>query len=258
MTLAGSRKFFLGAVGLLLAVTAWALAATGPMQDTPLPHPLQVLGESLILLQNREFWLAFGVTLSMATKGFLLALLVGVVLGVLVGWFSLLGKACTFVIEFLKPIPPIVIMPLAILVLGPTQQMGEFLVFYGCLLPILYQTAAGVKETDPVTIQTSKSYGVGVAEILGRVVLPSASAFIATAIRTAIPISLIVSIVAGLLGGGPGLGYSIQRALGSNSMPELYALVILLGLLGLGFQIVSQQFEGRFLKWHPSYRKVVN
>lgn len=258
MTLANSRKLVLGFAGLAVAVLVWHWLAAGPMSDSPLPLPQQVFSESVVLLQTSTFWDAFGVTLLMAVKGFVAALIVGVLIGILIGWFPMLNKACSFVIEFLKPIPPIVIMPLAILVLGPTQRMGEFLVFYGCLLPILYQTAAGVRETDPVAIQTSKSYGVQTPEILARVVLPSASAFIATAIRTAIPISLIVSIVAGLLGGGPGLGYSIQRALGSNSMPELYALVILLGLIGLLLQVVSQKFEGSFLKWHPSYRKVVN
>lgn len=258
MTQANTRRFLLGFAGLASAVLLWHWLATGPMNDSPLPLPQDVFSESLILLQSSTFWEAFGLTLLMAVKGFGAALLVGVLLGILIGWFPMVNKACSFVIEFLKPIPPIVIMPLAILVLGPTQQMGEFLVFYGCLLPILYQTAAGVRETDPVAIQTSKSYGVQTPEILARVVLPSASAFIATAVRTAIPISLIVSVVAGLLGGGPGLGYSIQRALGSNSMPELYALVILLGLIGLALQVSSQKLEGGFLKWHPSYRKVVS
>ncbi len=258
MSTISSRKFVLGIVGLLMAVFAWQLAAVGPMSDSPLPSPKEVLAATIEMVKGLDFWTSLGSTLAMASKGFVLALVTGVLLGVAVGWFELLGKALSFIVEFLKPIPPIVIMPLAILVLGPTQRMGEFLVFYGCLLPILYQTAAGVRETDPVAIQTSRSYGVKTAEILGRVVLPSASAFIATAIRTAIPIALIVSVVAGLLGGGPGLGAEIQRALSSNETAELYALVLVLGAVGLLLQLLSGGFEARVLGWHPSYRKLVH
>lgn len=249
-----SRKLLLGSVGLLGAIAIWQILAVTFMSDTPLPRPVEVATAMVLLVQNSTFWAAFVTTISMAVKGFLWALVVGVTMGILIGWIPLLDKATNFIIEFLKPIPPIVIMPLAILVFGPTQAMGEFLVFYGCLLPILYQTAAGVKETDPVAIQTSRSYGVGTMEILLRVVVVSASAFIATAVRTAIPISLIVSIVAGLLGGGPGLGQSIQQALSSNLTAQLYALVILLGLVGLVFQGVSELIEKRALKWHPAYR----
>lgn len=258
MSTAITRKIVLGITGLILAVLAWHLSATGPMKGSPLPTPEEVFSATIDLVQRLEFWSSLAVTMVMAAKGFALALLVGVMLGMAVGWFGMVGKAMSFIIEFLKPIPPIVIMPLAILVFGPTQKMGEFLVFYGCLLPILYQTAAGVRETDPVAIQTSRSYGVGTGEILGRVVLPSASAFIATAVRTAIPIALIVSVVTGLLGGGPGLGYEIQRALSANETAELYGLVLVLGTVGLLLQLLSGGIEGSILKWHPSYRKVVH
>ncbi|WP_286161209.1 ABC transporter permease subunit [Arthrobacter sp. MYb213] len=253
-----SRKVALGAAGLFMAVLAWYLIALGPMRESPLPAPAQVFSAMIAMVQDLAFWESLGITMLMAAKGFAWALLVGVLLGMAVGWFGLVGKALSFVVEFLKPIPPIVIMPLAILVLGPTQRMGEFLVFYGCLLPILYQTAAGVRETDPVAIQTSRSYGVGTGEILGRVVLPSASAFIATAIRTAIPISLIVSVVAGLLGGGPGLGSEIQRALSANETADLYGLVLILGAVGLLLQLLSGGIESKVLSWHPSYRKLVH
>lgn len=194
----------------------------------------------------------------MAIKGFLLAVLVGVILGILIGWFPLVADSTNFVVDFLKPIPPIVIMPLAVLFFGPTQQMGEFLVFYGCVLPIVYQTSAGVRETDPIAVQTSRSYGIGVLEMLGRIVLPSAAPFVATALRTAIPISLIVSVVAGLLGGGPGLGQSVERALSSSSIPELYALVGVLGLLGLALLKTSSRLESKMLHWHPSQRELVS
>lgn len=252
------RRMGLGIAGVVGAVVLWNILATALMRETPLPQPIEVFGAFLNLLQDGIFWSSFVVTLTMAVKGFVLAVLVGVILGILIGWFPLIGDATSFVVDFLKPIPPIVIMPLAVLFFGPTQEMGEFLVFYGCVLPIIYQTSAGVRETDPVAVQTSRSYGVGVPEMLTRVVLPSAAPFVATALRTAIPISLIVSVVAGLLGGGPGLGQSVERALSSSSIPEMYALVGVLGLLGLILLTTSSRLESKMLHWHPSHRKLVS
>src|SRR5699024_8422394 len=236
-----TRRTLTGFVGIVGSLAIWGLLAVGPMSETPLPHPWEVFTAAIGLFQDPTFWGTLTVTLTIALKGFAMAVIVGVILGLLIGWFSFLGDATSFIIDFLKPIPPIVIMPLAVLVLGPTQQMAEFLVFYGCVLPIIYQSAAGVRETDPIAVQTSRSYGVRTPEILARVVFPSASAFIATALRTAIPISLIVAVVAGLLGGGPGLGHALQRALSSNSVPEIYALVGVLGIFGLLFLIIGER-----------------
>lgn len=239
-----------------MAILLWQVLYWGPLADSPLPAPIEVAEASVTLLGSAEFWTALVVLLKMAVIGFAAATVAGVVLGLLFGWYPTLGRTMSPIVEFLKPIPPIVILPLAILVLGPTEKMGIFLVFYGCLLPILYQTQNGVSETDPVTIQTSRSYGVPRIQILWGVVLPSTSAFIATALRIAIPISLIVSVVSGLVGGAPGLGQLIRKmSMSSSNAPSLYALVILLGLIGLLAQFATEWAEQRLLFWHPSYRK---
>lgn len=253
------RKYILGVLGIVGAVLTWQLLYMGPLRDTPLPAPGETAQAAGALMVSGDFWSALWVTLEIAAVGFLAAAVVGIIIGLLCGWFPLVGRAFKVLVEFLKPIPPIVILPLAILVLGPTAEMGRFLVFYGCVLPILYQTTNGVRETDPIAVETSRSYGIPQYDILLRVVLPSTSAFIATAIRIAIPVSLIVTVVAGLIGGGPGLGQLIQQtSQSSTSAPTLYALVILLGLVGLAAQVLSEKTENAVLHWHPSHRKVAN
>lgn len=253
------RKYVLGIVGIVGAVLTWQLLYVGPLRDTPLPAPTETAQAALALLASGAFWSALWVTIEIAVVGFVAAAIVGIIIGLLCGWYPTIGNAFKIIVEFLKPIPPIVILPLAILVFGPTEEMGRFLVFYGCVLPILYQTTNGVRETDPIAIETSRSYGIPQYDILLRVVLPSTSAFIATAIRIAIPVSLIVTVVAGLVGGGPGLGQLIQQSSQSTaSASTLYALVILLGLVGLAAQLLSEKVENAVLHWHPSHRKVAN
>jgi ABC-type nitrate/sulfonate/bicarbonate transport system permease component len=118
------------------------------------------------------------------------------------------------------------------------------------------QTVAGVHDTDPVARDTARSYGMGHAEIMLRVTLPGAMPFIGTAMRVAAPAALVVAVVAGLLGGGPGLGQSIYQAQAAGDFPVLYALVLVLGLLGLVFQGATRLAERRLLHWHESHREV--
>lgn len=247
------RPALLGTLGIAFLVALWQISALW-VTNSAFVSPVDTVGAATGLTTMPAFWDSFLATITMAGRGLALAAVVGVMAGILIGWSRPMEHATRVPMEFLKPIPPIVIMPIAILVLGPTQEMGEFLVFYGCVLPITYQTANGVRETDPVAIDTARSYGMSKGEIIVRIVLPSTSAFIATAIRIALPISLIVTVVAGMIGGGPGLGRDIGVALGAGNHASLYALVIVLGILGLLVQQAGTVLESRILKWHPAYR----
>jgi ABC-type nitrate/sulfonate/bicarbonate transport system permease component len=246
-----------GALGIAGALLLWQCVATGPMNGSALPAPGHAIAELAGLLATEAFWADLADTILIALGGLAISAVAGVVTGLLIGSFSLVRYATMAVLEFLKPIPPIVVLPLVVLVLGPTAQMSWVLVVIGCALPILMQTVAGVHDTDPVARDTARSYGMGHAEILLRVTLPGAMPFIGTAMRVAAPAALVVAVVAGLLGGGPGLGQSIYQAQAAGDFPVLYALVLVLGLLGLVFQGATRLAERRLLHWHESYREVV-
>ncbi|MEJ1090908.1 ABC transporter permease [Microbacterium istanbulense] len=244
-----------GAAGVLAALGVWEWAARGPLAGSPLPPATTSISEAVHLLTTAQTWTALGDTLTMAIGGLALAIVVGVVLGVAIGTSPLALHATRVPLEFLKPIPPIVILPIVVLVLGPTWNMGIFLVFFGCFIAIAVQTSAGVFDTDPVAKATGQSYGMGKGEILGRIVLPSALPYIGTAIRVSAPTALVVAVVAGLLGGGPGLGQSLLLAQISGNQAQLFAYVLILGVLGLLIQGLTQWGERRLLHWHPQYRK---
>lgn len=252
------KQLMVSAAGVLAALALWQFIATGPMAGSPLPTVAATFAQLAGLLANGAFWAALGETLVVALAGLAAAAVVGVITGVLIGSFEPVRYATLAVLEFLKPIPPIVILPLVVLVFGPTTQMSWFLVFFGCVLPIIMQTVSGVHDADPVTLDTARSFGLGRTEILARVTLPSAMPFIGTAMRVASPAALVITVVAGLLGGGPGLGLSIYRAQAGGDYPVLYAYVVVLGVLGLAFQGASQLAERRLLHWHASYREVLS
>jgi len=245
-----------GAAGVLAALALWEWTATaGPLAGSPLPPASAAIGEAVRLLGSAQMWTALGDTLTMALSGLVVAILVGVVLGVAVGSSPLALHATRVPLEFLKPIPPIVILPVVVLVLGPTWNMGTFLVFFGSFIAIAVQASAGVFDTDPVAKATGQSYGMSRGEVLRSIVLPSALPYIGTAVRVAAPTSLVIAVVAGLLGGGPGLGQSLLLSQISGNQPQLFAYVLILGVLGLIIQAVSQWGERMLLHWHPQYRK---
>lgn len=247
-----------GAIGVVGTIGLWQIATTvGPLAGSPLPPAGEALSALSQIVVSPEMWTALVDTTAMALIGLALAAVAGVLLGVGIGVSPLAMHATRVPLEFLKPIPPIVILPVVVLVLGPTLAMGILLVFIGCFVAIVVQTAAGVFDADPVATATGRSYGLSRAAVLRNVVLPSALPYIGTAIRVAAPTALIVAVVAGLLGGGPGLGQSLLLAQIAGNQPELFAYVLILGVLGLAVQGGTEWAERRLLHWHPQYRKQV-
>ncbi|MFV0375149.1 ABC transporter permease [Microbacterium sp.] len=250
------RQYAVGTVGVLAALGLWQLASdVGPLASSPLPSAIEAIQTAFQLFGSAEMWQATGATVYMALLGLSIATVAGVLLGVAIGVSPLAMHATRVPLEFLKPIPPIVILPVVSLLLGPTAGMGVFLVFIGCFVSIVVQASAGVFDTDPVAKATGESYGLGKGEIMRSIVLPSSLPYIGTAVRVAAPTSLIVAVVAGLLGGGPGLGQSLLLSQISGNQPQLFAYVLILGILGLVVQGLSQWGERRLLHWHPQYRK---
>lgn len=244
-----------GVLGIVLLLAAWQWGSTQVTSEGSLPA-VPVVAEALAgLIVQGSFWTEVLTTLGIALLGWAIAAVVGVALGVLVGTSDIAHAATRVVLEFLRPIPAIVILPLAMLVLGPTTEMGVFLVVFGVMLPITAQTAAGVEAVDPVMRNTARSFGMKPGEILWRVILPGASPYIGTAMRVAAPVTLIMTVVAGMLGGAPGIGSALTVAQISGRSDLIFAYVVVLGLLGLLVQTVSSRTERRLLHWHSSYRK---
>lgn len=254
MTRTGTALY--GVAGALLSVVVWQVVAS-MWSGSAIAGPASVWTAAVELAGDPDFWAATWTTLLMAARGLVAATVVGALAGILIGSSRVIANLVLVPMEFLKPIPPIVILPIAILVLGPTKQMGEALIFYGCVLPIAYTTANGVRETDPVAVQTARSFGLSTWQVLRRVTLPSTSAFIGTAVRIAMPHAFVIAVVAGYLGGSPGLGRHIAESVVAADTARLYAVVIALGVLGLLVHELSHLAERRVLHWHASYRASV-
>jgi ABC-type nitrate/sulfonate/bicarbonate transport system permease component len=250
-----ARTWLVGALGAVGALALWELVArSGLVGGDALPPATDTLSALGELLGDGAFWRSVVDTLQAAIGGFLLALAIGVPLGALIGLSDVAARSTHLVVEFLKPIPPVVLIPLLLLTMGPSERMGLFLVTFGCLWPILVQTAYGVQDADPVALDTGRSFRLSTAQRVRHIVLPSALPFVVTGARIAAGAALVIAIVSELIGGAPGLGKDVLLAQNAGLVPKTYALVLATGLLGLLLYTLIGRLERWALHWHPSVR----
>ncbi len=212
---------------------------------------LQTLGK---LVVAPALWNVVSVTMEAWALGLGIAVGIAVPLGVLLGSSEPAYRFCRVVIEMLRPIPPVVLIPLALLILGTSLQMQLLLVVYGAVWPLLMQTIYGVRGVDPQVKEMARAYRLTPWQRFTVVQLRGASPYIATGLRISATIALIVAIVAELVGGAPGLGNDILLAQASGANSLMYALILVAGGLGVVLSLVFQRLERTILFWHPSQR----
>lgn len=245
----------LGSFGVLCALTLWQLAPTlGLVDGDNLPGAVPVLGELFSLAGTSAFWDAVASTLAGAGVGLAIAVVLGVWFGVLMGSNKVAWHALRPTVEFLRPVPGVALIPVAILLFGPSMKSDVLLVAFGCVWVMLVQTLYGVRAVDEVALQTARSYGLTRADRIRFVQLPSALPYIATGLRIASAIALIVAVTAELVAGNNGLGKSISLAQSVGQTEEMYALIVASGILGIAVHLLFGGLEKRFLHWHQSQR----
>lgn len=243
---------------LVLAVVlglAELLSRSGTVDRAALPPISEIAGALRDVLGEGEIWRAIGISLQAWAIGLLLAVVVAVPAGVLIGLSPLLYRLTWVTINLLRPIPVAAAMPLLILVYGLGVKMAVVLVLLSAVWPLLLQTIYGVHEVDPVARQMAVSYGLGRLMRFRLLVLPSALPSVATGLRVSATIALVLAVAASLVGGGPGLGSQIANASQSGAGDRMWALILVTGLLGLLVTATFTKIEAYALRWHQSQRQ---
>jgi ABC-type nitrate/sulfonate/bicarbonate transport system permease component len=213
-------------------------------------------GQELVRqIQSPQFWSRVSETLIGWAGGFVIALIIAVPLGLLIAANRFSFRSSRLIIDFLRPIPPVAVLPLAVLLVGTGTEMKIYLVAFSALWPVLFQTMYGAQDVDPVTRDSARAYGLSNWQQYRHVVLPSAMPYIATGVRLAATIALVVAIATELIVGSVGLGYEINQVRYAANTPAMYALIFVAGLLGWLITVVFTALERRALFWHHSHRE---
>jgi ABC-type nitrate/sulfonate/bicarbonate transport system permease component len=186
--------------------------------------------------------------------GYGLAVVVGVALGVPIGARPTLRALSEPVLEFLRAIPPPVLVPILVLLSGFGDDTKILVIVLGAVWPVLLNTVEGVRGADEVLDDTCRTYGVRGGLRLRAYVLRAAGPQIVVGARQALSISIIMMVIGELLGTTNGLGYTVIQFQRGFQIPEMWTGVFLLGLLGVALSLLFGLAERRILAWYHAAR----
>ena len=232
------------AVGMLaLFFSAWGLAVRISHSDL-FPTPVNVVRGIIELFQKGLLLKYIVASLFRVTWGFTLAVLVGVPLGLILGWYTRLFQAFNPIIQILRPISPIAWIPVAILWFGVSDAAPIFLIFLASVFPITVSAIAAVQNMQPVYLRAAQNFGLSRSELFRRVIFRASLPQIITGIRIALGVAWLVVVAAEMIAVNSGLGYLIIDARNAGKRYDLVvAGMLLIGMIGLTLDTLARRVE---------------
>jgi ABC-type nitrate/sulfonate/bicarbonate transport system permease component len=192
-------------------------------------------------------------SLTVLGAGFALAVVVGVAVGAVLGLSRTVERATRPLLELLRAVPGVALLPVFIVLIGIGLDMKIMLVASGAVWPVLLNTIDGVRSTEPLLIDMARSYGMSPRRRLRSIVLPSAAPQIFAGARTALAISVIIMVVSETVG-SQGIGYFLLAAQRSFLISDMWGTIIALGILGYLLNLLFRLTEAVVLRWHRLYQ----
>jgi NitT/TauT family transport system permease protein len=221
---------------------------TVPIQLVPnfvLPTPYMVVQSGYELIMNGQLLDDTVSSLIKVFSGLILGAVVAIPLGVVLGWSERLESMSSVIVGVLRPIPPVAWIPFSILWFGIGLVPGIFLIFMGCVFPILISTIDGVKRTDKVLIEAGQTLGTSNLQSLTKVVFPSAIPAIVSGLKVAVGIALMCTIAAEMVASNNGIGHLIITASNLFDTGAIIIGMLVIGIIGLIFDLVFRKVQKR-------------
>ena len=252
--LKAARSLGFAILGMALLLAAWWVGGYA-VQNNPAttafadfaPEPaLTRLGE---MLSSGEAMQMTVPSLQRVLQGMVIAIAIGVPVGILVGRFQVLREVTNIPFQFLRMISPLSWMPIAVMAFATWDGAIVFLIAVAAVWPILFSTAAGLRRVDPSWFKVARNLGARPWHMLFVIILPAISQDILTGIRLALGVAWIVLVPAEYLGVTSGLGYSINDARDTLEYDRPAATVVIIGVIGFLLDFACQQAISK-LSWH--------
>jgi ABC-type nitrate/sulfonate/bicarbonate transport system permease component len=236
---------------ILVLLVAWEGSALLRLVNPfYLPAPHRVATSLVAVAFDGRLLAAAAASLARGFAGYAAAILLGVSIGLLAGHHRWVRDLIDPLIELLRPLPSPAIIPLAILFLGIGTSMKIFIIAWACFFPILVNTIDGVRSVPLALVETSRNLGLGYLSTLLSVVLPAASPAIFTGLRVALAIMLILTVISEMVAGNSGLGFLLLEAERTFRVADMYALIVVLAVIGYVLNRLFLGLDRRLLAWH--------
>lgn len=232
------------------AVALWAGAVVATGTDT-FPSPLAVLRGIGELARRGVLGAYVGDSLRRVASGYLLALAVGLPLGLALGFSRTAARIGEPVIQFLRPISPLAWIPVAIVLFGITDASAVFLIFLASVFPIAVATMTGVHGVPEMLLRAGRNFGLGPLGLARRVVIPAALPEVLGGLRIALGIAWLVVVAAEMIAVDSGLGYLVIDARNAGKRYDLVvAAMLMIGVIGLALDLLARRIERlRPVRW---------
>jgi ABC-type nitrate/sulfonate/bicarbonate transport system permease component len=186
--------------------------------------------------------------------GYSIAVVLALAVGVCLGLSNLLYRTASPIIEFVRAIPVVALIPFAILVFGIDSGMKVFIIVIGCIWPILLNTIDGIRSLNETLRDTARLYRLTPWEKLRFVILPAASPQIFAGLRTGMSLAVILMVISEMVASTNGIGFFIIQAQRTFAITDMWSGIVLLGLLGYGLNTLLLYVERWLLAWHSKSR----
>jgi NitT/TauT family transport system permease protein len=251
----GAARWGAGATSLVVCLLAWQWASIshlnlGLVTFQNVPPPTEVAHAGWTLLQSPQLLGHLKASLARVFSGFLVAALVGILLGLAIGRSRRLENWLMPPLEMLRPIPAVAWIPLAILMFPSSELSMVFITFTGALFPILLNTVHGVENIDPRLVASARSLGGGRRAIFTEVVLPGAAPSIVTGLSIGMGTAWFCLVTAEMISGQFGIGYYTWASYTIQNYADIVVGMLVIGLLGMGSSALVKYIGQVLMPWH--------
>jgi ABC-type nitrate/sulfonate/bicarbonate transport system permease component len=250
------EPLIVGTLSVVFVLTVWQLVANARIMPVLfLPGPSDVATAFVTLFQTSDIWLDMATSGEELAIGFGTAILIGLLIGLGMGWYTRFQYAMDPLVNFFYSTPRLVLLPLFIIWFGIDIQSKIAVIFLGALFPIIINTMAGVRNTEAALLRVARSFGASDALIFRRVVLPGSVPFILTGFRLGVGHALTGVVVGELIAAKHGVGMLVAIAGQTFQTPKMLAGVIIIAGTGMLLTTILQRVENRFQSWRPQIRR---
>jgi sulfonate transport system permease protein len=254
------RALALRVAAILAFLALWSLASGAVIvfklfNPIFLAGPWLVIGKIVQLAVSGQLWSHVAATLGRVAIGFGTGALAALALGLPAGYFRRVRNLVEPVVELLRPIPPLAMLPLFIVWVGIGEGSKIGFITYATFFPMFLTTVHAVQQVDPLLVRAAASLGARPRQLFFRVILPAALPEILTGVRLAVALAFFVIVISEFIGAEEGLGYLINDGRNFFLVPQMLGAAVLLGVLGYAASALVAVLERRLLRWeHPSAR----
>ena len=240
-----------GLLFFLVLLIVWELIAQRGLINPLIVPPLsRILGVFSDLVWSGQIPLQVASSMKRAAAGYVMAALVFIPLGILMGLSHGVYRLFEVIVEMLRPVPPPVMIPVAMLFFGLEDEMKIFVIFFSCAWPILLNTLDGTRNVDRVLLNTARTFGLSRWKIIWNVILPAASPQIVTGLKVSLPITLILVVISEMIGSTDGIGYFILDSQRRFRVAQMYAGMLTLAILGYALNQFFNVLYRLLMPWH--------